>query len=400
MLNSGLDWILGGRSTASLFNAASALVPLYLPTTGTDFSPLGALHSLGDALRLKGQYLSCNASIYREGRQTHPGRDVPTEIYERWLFDEYTRGGSIVIRRYEELNAAAQCLKNALAIELMSEISVHAYVSPASAQAFSAHFDPHNALILQLDGEKSWEVARNHYIKYPLQEDAQSQSVPSDELTGCDVITMQRGDVLFIPAGRVHRVRTSSEVSFHITVGVRELSWEGLAVALLKDARMRDERFRQPAKGEPPAWLVQLAGDLNATVNTELAVRRGFDRHRVDLVDSLTPPARAYLSSEVSTAIGPQTMLALVPGIYAATITYGDRVRLNFSGISTPGRPSYVEGPIALESTFKYMAENLGTFLVSEIPGGLTEEARVAIAQRLISEGLLVPASVISNQKT
>ncbi|GLZ28091.1 hypothetical protein Lesp02_02810 [Lentzea sp. NBRC 105346] len=124
-------------------------------------------------------------------------------------------------------------------------VQVNTYLTTADAAGFGLHWDDHDVIVVQLAGEKSWEV-RGASREAPMYRDAAPNSTPSEEIVWSG--TMQPGDVMHIPRGYWHTAtrtdRDDQGFSLHVTfgfvkrTGVDWMSW-------LADNTRTDGLFRQ-----------------------------------------------------------------------------------------------------------------------------------------------------------
>lgn len=122
-------------------------------------------------------------------------------------------------------------------------VQVNAYLTTNDAAGFPLHWDDHDVVIVQLAGEKEWEV-RSTSRRVPMYRDSDPNSTPSDEIIWSGV--MRTGDVMHIPRGHWHqatRTGSGSGKSLHITFGITKrtgASW----LAWLADWCREREVFR------------------------------------------------------------------------------------------------------------------------------------------------------------
>lgn len=98
-------------------------------------------------------------------------------------------------------------------------VQVNTYLTTSDAAGFSLHWDDHDVVIVQLAGEKSWEV-RGTSRAVPMYRDAEPNREPSEEPVWSG--TMQTGDVIHIPRGYWHRATRTGRgdgYSLHVTFG-------------------------------------------------------------------------------------------------------------------------------------------------------------------------------------
>lgn len=79
----------------------------------------------------------------------------------------------------------------------LSAPQVNTYLTTNDAAGFNLHWDDHDVIIVQLGGEKSWEV-RGLSRPAPMYRDAERNDEPSEEIVWSGTLTA--GDVMHIPA--------------------------------------------------------------------------------------------------------------------------------------------------------------------------------------------------------
>ncbi|HYN34309.1 MAG TPA: cupin domain-containing protein [Ilumatobacteraceae bacterium] len=75
-------------------------------------------------------------------------------------------------------------------------VQANCYLSPVGSTALARHCDGHEVFVLQIEGSKAWRV---------------------DELGD---VTLEPGDVLYIPRGTWHEASAQNQFSLHLTIGV------------------------------------------------------------------------------------------------------------------------------------------------------------------------------------
>lgn len=122
-------------------------------------------------------------------------------------------------------------------------VQVNAYLTTKDTAGFALHWDDHDVLVLQLAGEKDWEI-RGSCRPVPMYRDSAPNDTPSEEVIWSG--TLEAGDVMHIPRGYWHqatRTARSEGFSLHVTfgfvkrTGVDWLTW-------LADRSREDELFR------------------------------------------------------------------------------------------------------------------------------------------------------------
>lgn len=176
-------------------------------------------------------------------------------------------------------------------------VQVNAYLTTGEAAGFQLHWDDHDVLIVQLAGEKSWEV-RGLSRTAPMYRDAEPNLDPPDEVVWAG--TLRAGDVMHIPRGYWHqatRQQRGAGYSLHATfgltkrTGVHWLDW-------LADQGREQELLRHDIQ----RWSPGDEQDAQHLAFTDAAVRlmtsqfvQDFLEHR----DQQQPPSRHIVTGGV-----------------------------------------------------------------------------------------------------
>lgn len=315
-------------------------------------------------------------------RQLHDGARYPG-IAE--LERVYARGKTVVIMTMQQrwMPVAALCR----GLEALFHCPVHAnmYLTPEKAQGFAAHFDPHEVLVLQLEGSKQWRLydcART----FPLVDER--FDVARDKLGEPREVFLEPGDLLYIPRGFVHEAFTQEGASLHLTVGINVYRWADLLHEAVDAVARRDERFRgslPPGAFRGPglpadlrARFQGLAEALAQNATAEEAFRRLGDQFFSQL--PLLPDGH-FTAPEDEETLDLDTVLERSPGAVCRVWQEGGWVVIEFPG-------GQVGGPAKIASALRYAAET-ARFSVRDLPDDLSPDAKLVLARRLLRERLL-----------
>jgi ribosomal protein L16 Arg81 hydroxylase len=143
------------------------------------------------------------------------------------------------------------CVCADLGATLQAHVWPNVYATGTAGAPLSMHFDPHEVLVVQCEGEKEWRISSLRANR-PLDvnemrptvgaavEAARTQALANISMT----FTVKPGDVVYIPRGQFHVATTPRGRSLHVTFAIRQLAGYDLAQALarlaLSDARLRD----------------------------------------------------------------------------------------------------------------------------------------------------------------
>jgi bifunctional lysine-specific demethylase and histidyl-hydroxylase NO66 len=140
-------------------------------------------------------------------------------------------GASVAFGNFEDFSNIALALSRALEAEFKLPVQVNLYVTPGSNQGLGVHVDPHDVLILQIQGEKVWDIHEEG----------------TESVSGPRVVTLTQGGWLFLPKGTRHEVRNRSSVmSVHFTLGFHPLTWGEIFQRALNRGRVASAVLNEP----------------------------------------------------------------------------------------------------------------------------------------------------------
>ncbi|MFD5267674.1 JmjC domain-containing protein [Streptomyces sp. NPDC058335] len=219
--------------------------------------------------------------VFREGEEVHPavyftdsvsprGQSIPMvnmHSLGRLLRD----GATVILDQANVFDPTMEVTCRALQWWSQERVQVNAYLTTNEASGFPLHWDDHDVLIVQLAGEKEWEV-RGTSRPVPMYRDTDPNNTPSEEIVWSGV--METGDVMHIPRGYWHQATRNghgSGKSLHVTFGITKRTgaswlawlgdwcresevfrhdldrWHGNGIASLTDAATRLINERSPA---------------------------------------------------------------------------------------------------------------------------------------------------------
>lgn len=153
-------------------------------------------------------------------------------------------GCSLVLDALDSFDPTMEIACRALQWWSHEVVQVNTYLTTNDAAGFSLHWDDHDVIIVQIGGEKSWEV-RAASRPVPMCRDAERNTVPPDEIVWSG--TMRSGDVMHIPRGYWHqatRTDRGTGYSLHVTFGFVKrtgVDW----VSWVADRSREGEQFRR-----------------------------------------------------------------------------------------------------------------------------------------------------------
>lgn len=180
--------------------------------------------------------------LIREGKALPAAayRDRASMVRPEAVRQLWTGGVSLVLTSIDSYSDRVLALSRNLESALQCPVQVNLYATPGDAQGLGDHTDRHDVLVLQIRGEKTWDV-------YPSVATWNGQADHTDKP---QKIVLQSGGWLYLPKGIRHEVRNNgSEPSVHLTVGFYPLTWGDIFQGSLDQARL----IASPLKDRLPA---------------------------------------------------------------------------------------------------------------------------------------------------
>ena len=121
-----------------------------------------------------------------------------------------------------------------------------AYLTPPDSQGIAPHHDDVEVFILQTQGSKSWQLfAPQRELSHKYE-----KTPPGTLGKAMMEVTLEQGDLLYIPRGVIHQAKATAEFSTHLTVSTYQAqSYGDLLQAALPAALSRamdlDVSFRR-----------------------------------------------------------------------------------------------------------------------------------------------------------
>lgn len=303
------------------------------------------------------------------------------------VHDGLAAGYTIVVNGVERYLRTIASMSHSIEVELNFPTRVNAYVTPPESTGFVPHYDPHDVLVLQVEGSKTWHVSDAAAV--PPQEIQRRKGVGTDGLTSSTDVRLQPGDVLYLPRGQVHSAETRSEPSVHLTIGLHAPTVLTLLTHQLHALSLRDPRMharlspRHLDDATARAGLGELVRDGLRSLEDPAILTESLDT----LADVLVRRGRCPPVGRVSDTVGidGRTLVAKYEPLYARVARVDDRVVLRFAQLSVAAGADH-------EAAMLFLAASTEPFRVGALPG-LSSAQQVGLAQTLILNGFLVRLS-------
>lgn len=278
----------------------------------------------------------------------------------------YLDGATVVLQSLHRTWRPVGEVVAGLSAELSHPVQANAYLTPPQAQGLSPHADVHDVLVVQCHGTKCWTVA------------------------GLGQVTLDPGDVLYLPAGTAHSAATTGQPSLHLTMGVIPDTVRSIVRQVLDDAPCLDRRLPLGYRRHPPADLAPtLETALGAAARTLTQADAAALAHDVLLCrPAPTVPAATLAATMAAAALGPDASLRWRQPADCTLSAAGEgQLLLTFPG-------GLLRMPDHLAPTLERLLGAGGPVPLADLVD-LDPESRLVLARRLASEGVcdVLPAS-------
>jgi ribosomal protein L16 Arg81 hydroxylase len=381
----GLDELLHPLETAQFFERHWQREPLVITDRRPDhYGPLMTLNDL-DFLLATSSAIGAQVQTIVDGRRLDLPLADPNAALES-IFSRYRQGASIILSALHLRWPPLARLCRSLSRVFSANLRVNAYITPAGVQGFDTHFDTHDVLVAQMHGSKYWRL---YQTGRPLPEIGEQLEIPPEGIG--EPIKQSRlisGDLMYIPRGTPHDATTRDEMSVHLTIGIYPITWAGLIRHLVNDVIAHDLGFREalPAGfGHDPTLARQSSEQLQrlcCEVVRAINPARGIEAAvRTLLGTNVTDHQGQLVDLDSADAITPDTRMAGRPGVTWIIRERGAQVLLEFHGKT-------LRFPSTLLPQLSFIAQG-NAFAARDLPGELSENARLTLLTELLTEGFL-----------
>jgi JmjC domain len=167
------------------------------------------------------------------------GAGIADQVSDDKLVRLFADGSTLVLQGLHRIWPPILEFCQRLAAELGHPVQANAYVTPPQNQGFSAHYDVHDVFVLQIDGEKRWQIHRP-VLESPLRDqpwsDRQVQVEKAAQEPPLLEALLRPGDCLYLPRGYLHSATALGGISTHLTLGVHVWTRYALAEQLMHQA--------------------------------------------------------------------------------------------------------------------------------------------------------------------
>lgn len=299
-------------------------------------------------------------------RSTRPVRlagQVVTDMADlERIAAELAAGTTLVLQALQRTSSEIGSLCRQLEQETSHAVQANAYLTPPGAAGLAAHRDEHDVIVVQLEGQKAWEIE------------------------GLGHVDLTPGDVLYLPRGTRHSARAQQEPSLHLTLGLLSTTYGAVVRRVLSEP---DALLDRPlplgfTRGAGRARMISemtevLAGTAkrleSADVEpiSESEAKRALTRRRPRLAGHLNEVLNLHrLSLDSIVRIRAHTFRRLTDDGSSVELELVDRT---------------ITFPAVARTALELLIGGQGV-RVRDLPG-IDEESRLVVVRRLVREGVL-----------
>ena len=247
------------------------------------------------------------------------------------VLTHFAKGATIVFEALHQRHLPLASLCYSLECEIGHHCQANIYLTPPNAKGFCAHYDLHDVFVLQVSGTKRWRI-------YDQRVDLPDGSVYDGPFVTGGIereITLQPGDLLYLPRGVVHDARSMVSSSLHITLGVLITTWRAFLGELLNSAAARQINLRRAVplwhpsiKEQKPDLMtclehISLIDDLDVIKSLSVI----FNKHKQRNVRMVQGRLSGLFAGQ---KISPDTTFKRIEGVFFLLNSSSEAVELGF----------------------------------------------------------------------
>ncbi len=304
------------------------------------------------------------------------------------IYASYSDGYTLVVNEIERFWKPLKTLCHTMSEYLNHKTMANMYLTPKNQKALLPHYDTHDVFVIQVEGKKHWKL---YDAEYPTPLVHSFQPIfQREQLKNIREITLNAGDMMYIPRGIPHEAVTTDESSLHLTLGVYSVQWVDFITKALQNMAQYNVELR---KALPVGFLNTDTADLSDKIETKL-----FELFNDVLNQESIEGAKHLFAQESRIKKRPMAdgHFNSLDQIDTLTLDSGlikrDNMNCKVQEMGTVSRIIFsgnvIRGPITISPALNFIASNEGSFQVHEIPV-LNDANKLKLTKRLIRGGLL-----------
>jgi hypothetical protein len=303
------------------------------------------------------------------------------------IFDLYAEGSTIIFESIDTQVSQLSLFCRNLEKLISHKVQINAYLTPKESQGFPIHHDTHDVFILQIFGSKKWKLYDSP-IPLPMPHQGHANDIPKTHLR--EELTLNQGDLLYIPRGVQHEAMAAHESSLHLTVGVNITTWSDIVIEAIKLASKRDISLRKSLPigfgsfsdetfyYERIAWAVDCLRESLLSSNGDIC---DWLRSQYLKTTRAAFDGRLRNFERANAILNIDSKLKIDSNLMTSMRKEADEVLVSIQN-------SYLNFPARAEKALDFIL-NTSSFRVREIPD-LNDADRLIVSQKFVQEGLAI----------
>ncbi|MBW3545087.1 MAG: cupin domain-containing protein, partial [Bacteroidetes bacterium] len=306
------------------------------------------------------------------------------------VFKYYAEGYTIALSGLHEEFHKLGLLCDHMVKQLSHRFQTNIYCTPKDSQGFNTHYDSHDVFVLQVHGEKKWQIY-DCPIQLPLKNFQEFNKDVDYHPTLRTEVLLQAGDFLYIPRGMMHNAHTEDQPSIHITLGMLGTTYLDLLTEILKENGKLNQQLREylpigyTFDEQAQKQLLEQVGRIQAELKFSEPAEKQLHSFRNSLLkNSRGKQLHQLQNMDALDTLNLDTYFMLRENVLYHLSTVGDKVVLHFSGYEH----SFPEEARELLEAILEKKEFKG----SDLPDDFDEESQLNMLKYLMKEGILTLA--------
>lgn len=221
--------------------------------------------------------------LVRSGDELDPQTFATDEgnVDKEKIFQKFNEGYAIIIYSHDRHSEGMSRLRRLVEGACHAYARPNIFLSPPHSQGFGPHWDNHDSFILQFEGSKEWTF---YDRRDPLPTAADIFNGEWLPVPPTRKVTLSAGDLLYVPNGYVHEVRSTDSVSGHVTLGFSVHTYADLLRSMIEEIDRAPE-FRDSLPfafgdvGVDPAPFRDRIAAFFARADVAAGVRRLYEKY-------------------------------------------------------------------------------------------------------------------------
>lgn len=200
----------------------------------------------------------------------------------------YQGGATVLLENLDRYHPPSAARARTLEQCLGCTLKTNAFLTPRGANAFPLHSDNYDGIIVQVEGRKRWKLYAAA-VELPLRTQRNDEELHDADVPILDV-TLEAGDMLYVPRGVPHRAEALDEDSLHLTFIPVWNTWYDVLERLIEVTARSNINLRH---SYDPNRALESADELIELLATDTTIQRCFDELATDFAQARRPHLNA-----------------------------------------------------------------------------------------------------------